>query len=1163
MKVPVMENAKETKNPLLETYGTVVDRFFAPGKAIQDPVALFPGVESASQVDELPFKPDLIYFEPGQAVVNSIQRTVEQLRAQLAQEEKEALQLGDQKKKFDNIADKVRVVRGQAEGIQQVSFHLEAFRSALQTGDESLLKGNPFYALTKLIFRHTLTGTLVLFDHLLGELSANAPEPSGGARSLRAIWQGAGKQGGWPGRLLASLGLLFQHSKPVLDALLFFVSAFTSYRALLALLQMPSMTDWLANHFNPSQGELLQATVALLGSLALTVAILDFRARLLQGVAEAGKLFAGLWAAMQLHPRWLLLAFCLTLFSVKANYDSIAVVFSTREYLSDSLSTIRQQVEQVLGTPDTANPSTPRSLHDLHARLQTVVADLGEKFARIPDDELNSKSSTTPENRKGPRYWAKHFIVNGGFLPGSNDVAHSFKNVQFARNTDQILKEAGVPLDLPLAQKMQTVIALYTTDLEKTRAQIQKHLAELDRLMQVGSLSISTVQKIYTFDSKHINGHIQEIVQALNTNRVRFEQVVQALDKLTESHIRLLAQVDRGSEAHFNTLRAANHLAIPAEVPLGTLTISPVQLTEQQGFTELSALLGDHYGASNGRSLMALILFLSFAIDWLPLLLFSRGTARQGIRDAQMAEELLAYMREWENALVELAKSFFYRPVIQQVFRGLTFPNETGVRNAFFKVLEGIDSNVKDLQDQDTMDQRRRWLRSLFVRPHTLYAMGYNARARAIDEFLSQKGGALPLLIMHLFPGLPYGKNSRQQIEQEQLLSFYRKTEAGQSSDKEQFAAELDRLGRGLPNNAGEAARSKGSILSTPLAFLSLVGQRLAAQLRRIPLLLPGRKPVEEDPWAAMMQKAVNSRPEPAVEGQRPTVHPDEESPARQSIDHLRFLLFEKAFREPYTPFPHTRRNWLIQMSSVDEESLEDLDTLHDFIPDFVKMLKKVMTNTLPIIQESLEPLEDIYARFPEQCQANGITETVELKERFRALEKESLGMWGACVAHLLGDGAHNIQSAENPDLAGMLASGGDVSQFYERIHTLMSDAKEAARRARAVEEATLATVKHSVVEIKELCDSIQQMLIKINLSSLELRRQRPLPHLKLRALNEAAALLERAPRAVKQILDTRERVLATQNLFSDDNYNELSQLRSRALALHNQVDNILNLVDK
>ncbi|MBF0162025.1 MAG: hypothetical protein HQL88_07030 [Magnetococcales bacterium] len=1163
-----MEKAKETKNPLLENYGTVVERFFTAERDQKAPLVLFPGVESASQVDTLPYKPDLAFFTPAAQEMEDIQHSVAALRARLAQEGQASLRLGDQKKKFDNIADKVRAARGQAEGIQQVSFHLETFRDALRSGDESLLPGNPFYTLTKLVFRHNVDGALRLFENLVGDLSANAPENMGPSRSLRAIWGPANREEPITHKLTASLGCLVRWGNLLVILLLWALSAFTSYRALLTLLQGSSMAAWLGAYFTPQQSELLHVTLATLGGLLLSIAVLDYRARLLRGIAETGKIFSGLWATFLVQPRWTLLAFCLALFSGVANYDSIALLFSSKADLSGQWLNIRQQVHTALGSP--VSPGDPPALHDslydLNAQLQGAVNRVGELFARIPEEELVGKSPVA-DTRKGPRYWAKYFIVNGGFVPGSTDVARAFRDVQFARNMDQLLRGSGIPLDKPIAQKLQSLSDLYAKDLDKTASLVQRNLAQIEHLLAVGELSLSTIHTIYSFDNRQVNLLIQELLSALINNRLKFDQIIQTLDTLSESHLQLLVQVDKSLEKYLSDVRISTHVAPPADIPLGALTFGPIQPGGQKSLAELSHTLNSQYGVQRGTGLLVAILFCAFAIDWLPWLLLCRRTARQGMLDRQMADELLNYMKEWEDAFVELAKSFFYRPAIQQALRGLTFPNETGVRNAFFKVLEEIDPRVQDSRDYTPMDQRRAWLLALFALPHNRYATGYNARASAIGFFLAHKESCYPQLIKKLFPGLPCGKKSWQQIEKGTFLEFYRSTESGQTQDKEQFAAELRWIATG--GTREEEAQPATDAPGERAAWWRGVRQRLAAQMARLPLPRPAQHPQPAtEAWAEMLQKAVSSAPATAVVAAHSggTDRPATRSPSSQHINTLHYWLLERTFRDPFPAFPHTRRNWLLVISSATEESLEELDTLHDFIPDFVKMLKKVMTNTLPIIQESLDPLEEICNRFPEQYAAQGIVSAAELKERFRAIEKESLSMWGACVSHLLGDGtpsATPFQASGNPELAGMLATGGDISQFYDRIHTLMSDAKEAAQRAKAIEEATLATVKHSVSEIKELCDSIQQMLTKINMLSLDLRRQRPLPHAKLRALNEGNSILDRAPRDVRYILEARDKVLASQNLFSDENFNELSQLRSMAHALHNRVDNLLRLVDK
>ena len=1137
-----MDHASEIKNPLFETYGAMVNGFFASDKAIHDPVFIFPSIESASQADKLSYKPDLAYLDPGHTQRQAIQETVHRLRQALDEESKERHQTGDQRKKFANVANRVRAVRGQAEGIQQLSFHLDSFRKALKTGDESLLKGNPFYTLTQLIFKLNTNGSVVLLKHLQTDLVANAPDPVQPTRSLRQIWAGPKKMQNLPAKMIESFGSLFKFSKVFLEVVLFFLSAFTTHQAISALLHRPDVMVLLEKIFSPNQIGLLQWMLSALGGGLLALVVMDFRAKLFRGIAESGAIMSGLRAAIEVSPRWMIIASLLVLVSIKTNYDSISPVFSKKEFLSEQLENIHKKVDLILGSPEKVNATNPQSLYDLQAFLSSVGSEISQRFSQLPEEELTGR-----DPRKGPRYYGKYFIANGGFEFGVNDVAHVFRNVRFSRNMDQILNSSGLALDMPFSQKMTRIVENQAIALNKSAIVIRDHLATLDQRMQVGSFSPATVQKIITFDTTQINDLLQAISEAITTNQKQFDSALKAMEVLSQAHIDIVAKIDRSDVSTLQHLSVQSIVSTVQLPPSDIALFDAVSMENKKNFVELAAFMADRFGNFYGKFLMGLILFLAIAIDLLPLLLFSRGTARQGLKDSHVFAEMLSYMKDWEDAFVELTKSFFYRPTIQQLFRGLTFPNETWVRSAFYKLLEEINNDVKDIKDLNSIEQKKIWFSALFFQTRSINMTGYNARAVAIETLLTHNDIYIPKLIKRLFPGLPYEKTEKKRTEKT-FLQFFQETEMGQAKDKELFSAKLKAIGRGdLVTEAEGTEKAHAHFRLT-----ERVSHQFSIFRRRIKLPLGARRQEAVNPWTKMVHQAVANPATPShlsramEEGNR--------KPA--TLQTFWYTLFERGWREPFPAFLHTRRNWLIEMSSIDEKLLEDLDTLHDFIPDFVKMLKKVLTNTLPIIQESLDPLDDIYARFPGQCNEKGALITTHLKNRFKEIEKESLGLWGACVSHLLG---------EDPvtGFAGTLSDDGDISKFYDRIHTLMSDARAAAQQAKEIEEGAINAINGSVGEIKVLCDDVNQMLIKINILSLELRQQRPLPHSKLRALNEGSALLERAPRQARALLEARGKILATGSIYTDANYTELLQLKSQAQALHNRVDNILNLVDK
>lgn len=1165
----MMENTTPVKNPLLETYGSIVDKFFSDGAQRNDPVFVFPEVISSSQVDTLPYKPDLAFFDPGEEQMAAIQKTVDNLRVVLEGEGKHAHQVGTQKRKFDHISDKVRAVRGQAEGIQQLHFHLDAFRKALQTGDESLLKGNPFYALAKLLFRLNLTGSVFLLIHLQEEVIANAPDRVRMSRSLGTIWHKKSRAKKTVAKLVESIGAFFGLSKAFLEATLFFISSFTTYRALDGLMQHHDLGALVQAYFSQEQAELLVSMLAVLGGGLLTVALLDWKSKMFQGMAEAGAVLSGIRTAFLISPRWYVLALCLALFSMKANYDSIATVFSKKEYLSAERERIHRQVHQALGTPSIPGippgPIDPASLHDLHDLLKRIVFDLSKRLKQVPEDEISgTRKGRGQDTRKGPQYWGKYFVVHGGFEPGVRDVVHAFRRVRSARNMDALLKTAGVPLDVPLIQRLEATTEKYVVDLERTDADIRHALAELDQRMRVGALSVETVNRVLSFDAHAVNANIHQIADAFVAHRTLFDRVIKEMDQLLTPYIALLAKIDRSDPERFRALRVQNALSTQKLPPAELFSAALIRQNDQKGLMALTAFMEERYGSTNGKLLMALILFLSFAVDGMTLLLFSRQTAKQGVSDAHVFPELLKYLKDWEDAFIESTKAFFYRPAIHKVFRGLTFPNETGVRNAVFKLLEEIDGQVKGVKDRTAVEQRRIWFAGLFCRHQNTRMTGYNARVRAIEILLSRKEHHFPRLIKRLFPGLPYDKKVQKILDTETFSHFFKMTEDGQAIDKDQFSMELKRVVR--TDLLGDGTEPPHEDVQPNL--ISRVCRQLTQTVGRMTLSIPRRKTHSDvDQWTMMVQQA-SATSAPSLPPAAPRAQSEKTARSRRASTTwrtLRNILFEKGFMEAFEPFPHTRRNWLLEMSSINEKSLDDLDTLHDFIPDFVKMLKRVLTNTLPVIQESLDSLEDIYARFPDLCMAQGIMATSDLKNRFKEIEKDSLGMWGACISHLLGEEAVLTAHGHTNDtvaLAGVLSEGGDISKFYGRINTLMKDAKTTAEKARAVEEAAVSSINNAIGDIKELCDEIGRMLVKVNILSLELRKRRPLPHAKIRRLNEHSTLLERAPREIQLMRQARDRIMTRDPLFVDENYHALQELKARVQALHSRVDGILQPVD-
>ncbi len=1146
----MMEHGSAIKNPLLETYGSVVTGFFAPGKAVGDPVAIFPGLERESQADTLPYKPDLEFFQPGAAEIKKIQQTVDQLREALRRENQMASSLGDRTKRRAKMADRVRAVKGQAEGIQQVHFHMDAFQKAIASGDESLLAGNPFYDLAKLIFRLNCSGAVVLWNHLQTELASNAPEPVRLSRPLRDIWKRSKKRRSPLNRLFETVGLLFYKTKPLLETVLILVSGFTTWLAVDGLLQTPEASRFLLALIDGRQEGTLRFLLSLTAAFFVGTTVLDFKRRLFLASAESGRVLKGLRTAFLVDPRWMLVAGFVVFFSVKTNYDAIVSVVSKGAYLTEQSTRVGNTVNGVLGGPGTVNADNPVTLYDLRAWLKKRTGATVAFFEDIPPGELQGR-----DPRKGPRYWSKHYIVLGGYQPGKRDVAHSFRNVGYARRKDDALKRSGLDLSTSLAQKIQKIVDKYNEDFDATVERVQKRMAELDGLMRVESLTLANLPALLTAAPREFNGPLDEIVQAVVANKRLFDESLAELNRLFPPYLQLLREIDPKLDGQFRAAEEKWRFAtfgLPAIESLRTTHIPPAT---DLSFEQLKKGLVAEHGSGRGKVLLMVLLLASFAIDFLTVLLYIRKTARQGAADRLVSQEIVKYLREWENAFVDLYKSFFYRPAVQQVFRGMTFPNETGVRNAYYKLLEEVEPRVKDAADMTSGERFKQWWGELFRPTRTLYITGYNTRALTIDKLLTKKNTYFPRIFERLLPGLQLGKFPKSAS----FLDLYQNTEEGQSRDKREFSLELKRVAMANdPTLVFDEPEEDGRPVSRISRFFGTVSTRV----KSIGRIVPRGKGRHPDRWTSMV-KAAAGTVDKKVEKEN-----EEAEPAGEGglVVTLRELLFERAFHGPFPRFTHTRRSWLLEMSSVDEQSLEDLDTLHDFIPDFVKMLKKVLTNTLPVIQESLDPLESICARFPESCSERGISDTGVLNQKLQELEKESLGMWGACVSHLLGDEGGSGVQLNKPDISSLtdiLADGGDISHFYDRIHALMNDAEEAVAAAREIENTAVDTIKTGLDEIKTGCDEVNRMLVKINFLGLELRKLRPLPHAKLRTMNENSALLVGAPKVAEALLAERERVLKQEELFNDVNFKTVAHLKNKAGILYSRVRKVMDAVDK
>ena len=125
---------------------------------------------------------------------------------------------------------------------------------------------------------------------------------------------------------------------------------------------------------------------------------------------------------------------------------------------------------------------------DLKAVLDDNLATLIPMLENIPNEEAEGLASSG-DARKGPRYWAKHFIIFGGYEPGISDVNLSH-NSPFSQSIDLMLSGAKIDFFTSMRQKIDLLRDTYTHELEKTEHAIAARLTTLDTLMNADRLSL-------------------------------------------------------------------------------------------------------------------------------------------------------------------------------------------------------------------------------------------------------------------------------------------------------------------------------------------------------------------------------------------------------------------------------------------------------------------------------------------------------------------------------------------------------------------------------------------------------------------------------------------------------------------------------------------------
>jgi hypothetical protein len=1116
-----MDEVEPEPNVLFLTYGKIVDSFFADGKEVGDSISVIPSdgmphLGLTAQTDDLP--DELHHGESDEHVADESGKTgeaagdpeedpvntiVHHVSEDLVSRNIPAGGL----KKTQRLVDSFRRILSRKSNVakhgqeelgedEQLTFsYLKEFRVALGTGDETLLEANPFYDLTKQIYKLSLDGVNNAFQAIHEKSIIPLPNSIFVSRSLKGIWSGAtSARKGFFDKLSETFGKWIAFFRTPLSLLLFVGSTYTTARGVNDLLQMPEVSQFFGSAFEGREGEPNRYILSLSSGLILSSAILDYKTRIFQSMVEAGSVLTGIKDAFLRNPRWMIIAALLAVVSIKTNYDGIVSIISKKEDLAQQSQIITGRVRKALGSPFFMNALEPDSLFDLQASFQQTTQDIRGVFRVLPEDEVSGVASSG-DPRKGPRYWAKHFIVHGGYESGINDVKLAFNNHGFASKVDDMLKNSGIDFSSSFSEKVELLRAGYEDNLRATDDLVHKRLGELNILMSMGGYSMDEIKRVLALEHYQINDIVQNIVGALEANKEAYKETAEDLNELTNTYLGILQMVDKSGVTGSSAYQIKVDVSVPRIEAIDQLRDGKIPIAKHKNFEELRNALMLKYGISLGGLILGAVLFFSISMDFGDPIVFSGMTARRGKKDRVFYKDRLSKLKMWEEEFFTKAEVFFQHQEVRAVFLDSQEPGETMVRNAFYKLLESINPELRDQSDKSGFQKFDHWFQGMFRFSRTTDMAGLNNRLAATRKVMNKRSRYFPAWGSLIYPDFQVDKAFTRTT----LHDWHDTTQVQLNDQRVAFYQEL---------------RDASKLQPSATSDLSSTHKRLTrwADDRGISGITKG---------IAWSRRAWYS-------------------------------MFHSTAKKPIPSFGYTRRGWLNDFSENSLESEKIVESIYGFIPD----LKKVVFETLPSIQEEyLEPVLDFLDRFPSYESSSEFLKKDKLQQQFDEIEKEALDLWGVSFFASDDPGGYLglssiIGQEELANIQEMVEkTGTDSAAFSKKVSKLASDMEQAFIIISTTDE-----MNSLLTDVRTLCVNINQSLMKIKMRAWEYRSGGGPDGGSSQYLDTAKDLQFRAPKEADSILSVMEAVLQSIQPYTKKNLVTLRELKRQAADLHDRI---------
>ncbi|MBF0453972.1 MAG: hypothetical protein HQL72_04030 [Magnetococcales bacterium] len=1120
-----MEEGGSDSNVLFQNYGGIVDSFFADSKEAGDPIAIVPPSKRPIREPAEQQKKPLYEFplENSEAEADYGQPTTDDKEPPILEGSAEASKKNaslimqfvpkDAYKKTQEMVDSFRRIlrkkpstilnRNQKEGSEEEQLlfsYLKDFRRSLHTGEEALLETNPFYELAKQIYKLSLDGISNAFQDLHKNAADALPKPIPVSESLRSIWRRSGPGRGLLDKIAETFGKGMAFGRTPFSLLLFAGSTYTTARGVNDLLQMSEVAGFFGEMFDGRSGEGNRYMVCLASGLILSSAILDYKTKIFQSIVESGSVLSGIRDAFLRSPRWMIIASLLTFVSIKTNYDGIVSIISKKEDLAQQSLLITSRVRKALGSPFFMNPLEPDSLFDLQGLFQQTTKEMMEVFLALPEDEVKGVASSG-DPRKGPRYWAKHFIVHGGYEEGINDVKLSYNNQLFAQRIDDMLKNSGIDFSSSYSQKVESLRNTYENHLRETDELVRKRLGELNVLMSMGGYSLDEIKRVLAIEHYQINDIVEIVVSALEANKQAYKEISEDLGELTKSYVDILQQVDKSGTSGLSAYHIKADVVVPKIEAIDQLRAGKIPIAKHKNFAELRASLMQRYGVSLGSMLLAAILFFSISMDLGDPIVFSRMTARRGKKDRVFFKDRLEKLKVWEEFFFQRSEVFFQEPDVRAVFMDTQSPGDTMIRNAFYKLLEEINPELRDTKDKSLYLRFDHWFRGMFRFSRTTDMAGLNNRLKTIQHIIKKRNRYFQQWGVLIYPDFQVDKSFSKCTFQE----WQERAKTLLNERRVSFYQELRDAVQEHTNPLSELPKDLSPAQKRLTSWTDKKGMGLLAKL------------------LAWSQRSWT-------------------------------LLFETSFKEPIPEFSYTRRGWLQDFSENSLESEKIVESIYGFIPD----LKKVVFETLPSIQEEyLEPVLDFLSRYPGYESSNDFLNRESLQKQFDEIEKEALDLWGVSFFASDDPGGYLglssiIGQEELSNLQEIVEkTGTDSVVFSRKVSELAHSMKRAHQFVTTAEE-----MNRLFSEVRTYCVAINQSLMKIKMRAWEYRGSGGVGD---GFLDTARDLQHHAPKEADSILSVMEAILQSEEPYTRTNLMTLRDLKQNASDLQ---DRIMAFVD-